>query len=82
MVNIRILKLQMYIPHEKYSTHIFSCLSQAPFRSYVPLKTKFENLVCKKSHKVLRYKVVCKISQKVLMLEPSNLVHWLGPRSR
>ena len=64
MVNIRILKLQMYIPHEKYSTHIFSCLSHAPFtfRSYVPLKTKFENLVCKKS-------------QKVLKLEPSYVVH-------
>ena len=40
MVNIKILKLQIYIPHEKYSTHIFSCLSHAPFRSYVPLKTK------------------------------------------
>ena len=69
MVKIRILKLQMYIPHVKYSTHIFSCLSHAPFRSYVPLKTKFENLVCKKS-------------QKVLKLEPSYLVHWLGLRSR
>ena len=51
MVNIKILKLQMYIPHEKYSTHIFSCLSHAPFRSYVPLKTKFENHVCKKCQK-------------------------------
>ena len=37
--------------------------------SYVPLKTKFENLVCK-------------ISQKVLKLEPSYLVHLLGLRSR
>ena len=64
MVNIRILKLQMYIPHEKYSTHIFSCLSYAPFWSYVPLKTKFENLVCK-------------ISQKVLELESSYLVYLL-----
>ena len=26
--------------------------------------------------------LVCKIFQKVLKLEPSNLVHWLGPRSR
>ena len=39
----------------------FSCLSYAPFLSYVPLKTKFENLVCK-------------ISQKIFELEPSNLV--------
>ena len=37
--------------------------------SYVPLKTKFENLVCK-------------ISQKVLKLEPSYLVHLSGLRSR
>ena len=35
----------------------------------VPLKTKFENLVCK-------------ISQKVFELEPSYLVYWLGLRSR
>ena len=37
--------------------------------SYVPLKTKFENLVCK-------------ISQKVLKLQPSYLVRLLGLRSR
>ena len=37
--------------------------------NYVPLKTKFENLVCK-------------ISQKELKLEPSYLVHLLGLRSR
>ena len=53
---------------KKYLTHIFSCLSYAPFWSYVPLKTKFENLVCK-------------ISQKVLELESSYLVYWLMLRS-
>ena len=37
--------------------------------SYVPLKTKFENLVCK-------------ISQKVFELEPSYMVYWSGLRSR
>ena len=43
----------------------FSCQSYAPFLSYFPLKTKFENLVCK-------------ISRKVFKLEPSYLVYWLG----
>ena len=52
MVNIKILKLQMYIPPIFFHA----------FRSYVPLKTKFENHVCKKC-------------QKVLKLEPSYLVH-------
>ena len=47
----------------------FSCLSYAPFLSYFPLKTKFENLVCK-------------ISRKVFKLEPSYLVYWLGLMSR
>ena len=39
------------------------------FLSYVPLNTKFENLVCK-------------ISQKVFEVEPSYLVYWSGLRSR
>ena len=70
MVNARVLKFHMHIPHEKIvDPYFFSCLSYAPFLSYVPLKTKFENLVCK-------------ISQKVLKLEPSYLVHLLGLRSR
>ena len=43
--------------------------SYAPILSYVPLKTKFENLVCN-------------IPQKVLKLEPSYLAHLLGLRSR
>ena len=37
--------------------------------SYVPLKTKFENLVCR-------------VSQKVFELEPSYLVYWLRLRRR
>ena len=45
----------------------FKCPSYAPFLSNVPLKTKFENLVCT-------------ISQKVFELEPSYLVYWLGLR--
>ena len=62
MVHVRDLKFYMCIPHEKiFDPYFFSWLSYAPFLSYVPLKTKFENLVCK-------------ISQKVFKLEPSNLV--------
>ena len=45
------------------------CSSYAPFWSYAPFETKFENLVCK-------------ISRKVFKLEPSYLVHWLGLRRR
>ena len=58
------MKFHIHIPHEKIFDPYFSCLSYAPFWSYVPLKTKFENLVCK-------------ISQKVLELESSYLVYWL-----
>ena len=62
MVHVRDLKFHMCIPHEKiFDPYFFSCLSYAPFLSYVPLKTKFENLVCK-------------ISRKVFELESSNLV--------
>ena len=62
MVHVRDLKFHMCIPHEKIvDPYFFSCLIYAPFLSYVPLKTKFENLVCK-------------ISQKVSELEHSNLV--------
>ena len=70
MVNARVLKFHIKIPHEKIvDPYFFSCPSYAPFLSYVPLKTKFENLVCK-------------ISQKVFELEFSYLVYWLGLMSR
>ena len=62
------MKFHIQIPHEKMFDPYFSCLSYAPFWSYVPLKTKFENLVCK-------------ISKKVLELESSYLVYWLMLRS-
>ena len=57
------MKFHIHIPHEKIFDPYFSCLSYAPFWSYVPMKTKFENFVCK-------------ISQKVLELESSYLVYW------
>ena len=58
MVNARVLKFHLLIPHEKIvDLYFFSCPSYAPFLNYVPLKTKFENLVCK-------------ISKKVFELEP------------
>ena len=70
MVNARVLKFHKHIPREKIVDPYFLVWpSYAPFLSYVPLKTKFENLVCK-------------ISRKVLKLEPSYLVHLLGLRSR
>ena len=64
-VNARVLKFHMHIPHEKIvDPYFFSCLSYGPFLDYPPLNLKFENLVCK-------------ISQKVYKLEPSNLVYSL-----
>ena len=58
-MDARVLKFHLQIPHEKIvDPYCFSCPSHVPFLSYVPLKTKFENLVCK-------------ISQKVFLLEPS-----------
>ena len=69
-MNARVLKFHIQIPHVKIvDPYFFSCPSYAPFLSYVPLKTKFENLVCK-------------ISEKVFKLEPSYLVYWLGLRRR
>ena len=69
-MNARVLKFCIQISHEKIvDPYFFSCPSNAPFWSYVPLKIKFENLVCK-------------ISQKVFEQEPSYLVYWLGLRSR
>ena len=68
MVNVRVLKFHIQIPHEKIvDTYFFSCSSYVPFWSCAPFKTKSENLVCK-------------ISQKVFKLEPSYLVYWLGLR--
>ena len=53
----------MHIPHEKIvDSNFLSCPSYAPFLSYVPLKSKFENFVCK-------------ISKKVFELVPSYLVY-------
>ena len=70
MVNARVLKFHIHIPHDKIVDPYFLVWpSYAPLLSYVPLKTKFENLVCK-------------IPQKELKLEPSYLVHLLGLRSR
>ena len=69
-MNARVLKFHIQIPHVKIvDPYFFSCPSYAHFLSYVPLKTKFEN-------------IVCKISQKVFELEPSYLVYWLGLVSR
>ena len=69
-MNARVLKFHIHIPHDKIvDTYFFVWPSYVPFLSYVPLKTKFEN-------------PVCKISPKVLKLEPSYLVHLLGLRSR
>ena len=70
MVHVRDLKFHVCILHEKkVDPYFFSCPSYAPFWSYVPLKTKFENLVCK-------------ISQNVFELAPSYLVYWFRLRSR
>ena len=70
MVNVRVLKFHIQIPYEKIVDLYFClCSCYVPFWSYVPFKTKFENLVCK-------------ISQKLFELEPSYLVYWLGLRSR
>ena len=69
-MNARVLKFHIQIFHEKMvDRFFFSCPSYAPFWNYVPLKTKFENLVCK-------------ISQKVFKLELSYLAYWLGLSSR
>ena len=41
MVNARVLKFHIQIPHEKIvDPYFFSCPSYAPVWSYVPLKTK------------------------------------------
>ena len=70
-MNARDLKFHIQIPHEKkkLTRMFFSCPSYAPFWSYVPLKTKVENLVCK-------------ISQKLFELQPLYLVYWFGLESR
>ena len=67
----RVLKFHTHVPHEKTvdTYFLFSYPSYAPFLSYVPLKTKFENLVCK-------------ISEEVFVLEPSYLAYCLGLKSK
>ena len=74
-MNARVLKFHIHIPHDKIIDPYF-CMAKlwpffelCPFLSYVPLKARFENLVCK-------------ISKNVFKLEPSYLVHLLGLRSR
>ena len=53
-MNARVLKFHIHIPHDKIVDPYFLVWpSYAPFLSYVPLKTKFETLVCKISQKVL-----------------------------
>ena len=70
MVDDRVLKFHIQIFHEKNSWPVvFLCMCYAPCWNNVPLKTNFENLVCK-------------ISQNVFELEPSYLVCWLGLRRR
>ena len=92
-MNARVLKFHIQIPHEKIvDPYFFSCPSYAPFLSYVPLKTKFENLFfsCSKyvpfwsyaPFKTKSENLVCKISQKVFKVEPSYLVYWFGLRRR
>ena len=52
-MNARVLNFHIQIPHDKIvDPYFFVWPSYAPFLSYVPLKTKFENLVCKISQKV------------------------------
>ena len=69
-MTVRVLKFHIQIPYEKIvDAYVCLCSSYVPFWSYVPFKTKFENLVCK-------------ISQKLFELEPSYLLYWLGLRSR
>ena len=72
-MNARVLKFYIHIPHEKIvDPYFFSCSSYAPFWSYAPFKTKFENFKTKFEN------LVCKISEKVFKLEPSYFVYWLG----
>ena len=55
--NARDLKFNIQIPHEKIvDIYFFPYPSYAPFLNYVPLKIKFENLVCTISQKVLEQK--------------------------
>ena len=63
MVHARDLKFHIQIFHEKIVDPYFFHVQVMPLlMSYVPLKTKFENLMCK-------------ISQNVIELDPSYLVY-------
>ena len=56
MVDARVLKFHIRIPHEKkiiVDPYFLPCPSYASFLNCVPLKTKFENLVCKISKKYM-----------------------------
>ena len=69
-VNATVLKFLILIPHEKIAdTYFFSWQDYAPFLSYGPLKKYGWNLVSK-------------ISQKLLKLEPWNLMNRLVVMSR
>ena len=63
-MNDRVLKFHIQIPHEKI-VGLFSCTCYAPCWNNIPLKTKFENLVCK-------------ISQNVFELASQSLHIWYG----
>ena len=54
MVNARDLKFHIQISHERIVDLYFFMSELCPFLSYVPLKTKFENLVCKISQRLHR----------------------------
>ena len=64
MVNARVVKFDIQIPHEKKKVYpiFFSCPSCSPFLSYVPLKPNFEK----------------DISKCILATGYSILVYWLG----
>ena len=69
-MNASVLKFHIWIPHEKIAdTYFFSWQDYAPFLSYGPLKKYGCNLVSK-------------ISQKLLKLEPWNLMNRLVVMSR
>ena len=52
-MNDRVLKFHIQIPLEKMvGLYFFSCMCYAPCWNNVPLKTNFENLVCKISQNV------------------------------
>ena len=64
MVNARVLKFHIRIPYEKIvDPYFLSCPSYASFLSSVPLKTKFENLVCKISKKIFELGILIRAEE-------------------